>query len=117
MSASLDFFVFYLLNENTLIYYQIINILSISCGISMSFILNAKLNFKVHDNYLSRFMKFYSVGGLGIVISNLLLYILYEQMSVEVVPSKIITIFVVVIVQFTLNSKYSLAAKKCLKNQ
>lgn len=110
ISASIDFLVFYILNTSTPINYLIINIISISFGITNSFFLNAKLNFKVHDNYIKRFAKFYAVGILGIIISNILLLIFHEQIGVSVIISKIVTIFIVVIMQFILNSKYSLAS-------
>lgn len=109
LSASLDFLIFYLLTINTSINYLLINVISISCGITNSFLMNAKLNFKVHDYYVKRFAKFYTIGVLGIIISNALLFVLYEQMQISITFSKVITIFIIVIVQFFLNSKYSLA--------
>lgn len=109
-SASLDFLVFYLLNTYTSINYLIINVISISCGITNSFFLNAKLNFKVHDRYLKRYLKFYTVGILGIIVSNVTLYILHGQMELPVMLSKIATVLLVVVIQFSLNSKYSLAS-------
>lgn len=111
ISASIDFGVFYLLNTHTSMHYMAINVISISCGITNSFFMNAKLNFRVHDNYIKRYIKFYAVGVLGIIISNILLFVLHGQMNISVMISKFITIFIVVIVQFFLNSKYSLASK------
>ena len=109
MGASIDFFVFFLLNTHTAIHYLVINIISISCGITNNFFFNAKLNFKVRDNYFRRYVKFYLVGLFGIIISNVLLFLLQEWLAISIIFSKIVTIFVVVIVQFFLNSKYSLA--------
>lgn len=112
MSASIDFFIFFLLSTHTPLHYLLINVISISCGITNSFFFNARLNFKVYDEYLKRFAKFYTVGLFGIIISNTLLFILYEQMALPIIFSKGITIFLVVFLQFFLNSKYSLAPSR-----
>ncbi len=70
--SSLDFFITVILNEigiNSLIS----NIIGVFTGITVSFFLNAYLNFKQTDKLLERALKFYTVGFLGLLLSLLIL--------------------------------------------
>lgn len=93
-------------------HYLLANVISISIGITNNFIWNAKYNFKATDQLLKRYIKFYSVGLFGMAISSTILTILVSGFNANVLASKAATIFVVFIVQFTLNRKYAFGAVK-----
>ena len=103
--VSLDFFIFYLLNNQLGIYYQYANVISVSLGIANNFVLNAFFNFKMLDKFFSRFLKFYSIGLLGLATSALCLYLMIEILTLETIVAKILTIFIVTAIQYTLNKK------------
>ena len=112
--ATLDFFMFFILNKFFNVYYQYANFISISCGITNNFFLNAYLNFKKTDKILRRYSQFYIIGMLGWLISFGLLHVLIEKLSFNKILSKIITIAVITIIQFFLNK--SLTFRKAKHN-
>ena len=83
--------------------YQWVNLLSVSTGILNNFWLNARFNFKKSDHLLKRFLSFYAVGMFGWLVSAGCLYVLIERMEIRSAIAKIVTIFVVTVLQFTLN--------------
>lgn len=102
-SAGLDFLVFTFLTNFFLVNYIIANIVSVNCGIANSFLFNRRFNFKVRDRALKRFATFYAVGSLGLFVSSILLWLFVEVFILEVIISKIIVIFIITILQFSLN--------------
>ena len=103
----LDFGMFAILTKYFKVYYQFANILSVSLGITNNFLLNAYFNFKLTDNLFVRFMKFYSVGLVGLMLSTVFLFIFIEVMLIEGILAKIVVIGVVAIIQFKLNKIFS----------
>ena len=101
--AGLDFLFFTCLVKIFAINYLAANAVSVTLGITNNFFWNAFLNFKVTDNLIKRFLSFYMVGILGLLISSGMLYFLIEKNHINVIFSKIITIFVITVVQFLLN--------------
>lgn len=79
------------------------NIISTHCGIFCSFILNSYVNFKVSDKLLRRFLSFYAIGLLGLVLSEGMLYLMVNVGDMNKIVAKLITVFVVALVQFFLN--------------
>ena len=110
--ALLDFIVYTILLKAFGMNYLLANALSVTAGITNNFFLNAYLNFKVTDNMFKRFISFYLVGMLGLLISEILLYLLVDIMSMNSIIAKIITIFVITIVQFILNKTITFKKKK-----
>ncbi len=110
--ALLDFIVYTILLKAFGMNYLRANALSVTAGITNNFFLNAYLNFKVTDNMFKRFISFYLVGILGLLISEILLYLLVDIMSMNSIIAKIITIFVITIVQFILNKTITFKKKK-----
>lgn len=108
MSALLDFltfaFLFNVLHINPLVATAI----STSLGIANSFILNARYNFRVHDKLLKRFALFYFVGLAGLLFSVVIIYVLHARIGIDANLAKIISIPIVVLIQYALNSRYSL---------
>lgn len=112
--AGLDLIIYSILVSFTDIDYQIANMISCSCGIINNFFLNYFFNFKTRNRFVIRFLSFYSVGLLGLGISSLMLYLLIERLGINKIFAKILTIFVVTIVQYALNKYISFRkAGKC----
>ena len=101
--VSIDMFLFYILHKQVGIHYQFANIISVSCGITNNFMLNAFFNFKMKDKLIQRFFQFYSIGLFGLLISAGLLYLFIEQFFIQEIVAKLMTVAVVTIVQFNLN--------------
>jgi len=101
--ATLDFLLYTFLINVFSIHYLIANVISTVLGITNNFFLNAFFNFKVSDNLIKRFISFFSIGIFGMIISEFLLYLLIDKYSTNEIIAKIITIFVITIIQFSLN--------------
>ncbi len=101
--VTIDFLVFYFLAHHSQLHYQIANVISVSCGISNNFILNVFFNFKTKDNYFFRFMQFFGIGILGLVISAGLLWLFIDFWHLNELVSKGITIGIITFIQFNLN--------------
>ena len=99
--AGLDFGIYSLLG--LWIPYLWANIISVHCGIFSSFLLNRQFNFKVKDKPTLRFILFYLVGLSGLVISEILVYILGEKLEWNYLIAKLLTVVVVALYQFILN--------------
>lgn len=115
VGVTLDFLVFLFLTSLGL-NYQISNVISVSCGITNNFFLNRHFNFKVKDDVLKRFLKFYSVGVVGIILSAVTLHVLIELLNTNLLVAKGFTIFVVTLVQYTLNKRYSFKKTNLLES-
>jgi putative flippase GtrA len=102
-SAGIDFLTFYALTTFGDVFYLVANIISVSVGISISFILNKKYNFKVNDKVLKRFLIFITVGLTGMLFSSVLLYIFIDMLEMEQIISKFLSIVFVVLIQFFVN--------------
>ncbi len=109
--AFLDFCLFALLTH-FLIYYQYANAISVTFGITNNFFLNAYFNFKVKDRLFKRFISFYAVGMFGLLISAAMLFVLVETLHTNKIIAKILTIFVITIVQFSLNKIITFRVKR-----
>ncbi len=107
LCATVDFLLFTSLMRWTGGDYQLINVVSVCVAISLSFLLNAYLNFKRTDRLFKRFCTFFSVGLLGLLISAIALYILVDLLLLSTTYAKLISIVFVTLVQFTLNRLYS----------
>lgn len=85
--------------------YQLSNSLSYATGTLVSFSLNTKHTFKVKGQLLTRLLVFFAVAALGYLTSVMLLNILVSVFSLDPIGSKIITLPLVVLLQYTLNRK------------
>ena len=100
-ASGLDFAIYSLLILS--INYILANCISVLGGITTSFLLNRKYNFKVKDRTFKRFVTFLSIGLCGMLISNLILYICIDIFDIHKLVSKLLSIVLVVIVQYLLN--------------
>ncbi len=99
----LDFLIFTILCTGFEWHYQLANAIGVTCGICNNFFLNAIFNFKRTDRLFLRFLSFYGVGLTGLAISAALLWLFIDRFSFPVIISKLMIIFIVTLVQFTLN--------------
>ena len=102
--AFLDFIIFvFLIKFIGINHYLMGNCISVTVGITNNFFLNAYLNFKTTDKIFLRFISFYFVGIIGLIISLGILYLMVDIYKYNAVFSKIVTIFVITVIQFLLN--------------
>lgn len=101
-SSGLDFLIYSLL-VSCGVHYIHSNCISVLAGISTSFYLNRKYNFKITDKTTKRFSIFLTVGLLGMLFSNLILYLCIDCMGINSTISKVLSIVLVVFFQFLLN--------------
>jgi putative flippase GtrA len=101
--AGLDFCVYTVLCHYDVMPYLWANVISIHVGIFTSFILNRQINFKVKNKTALRFMSFYTVGLVGLGISELMLYLMVTVGGWNELVCKLISIVVVALIQFILN--------------
>jgi putative flippase GtrA len=101
--VTVDFLLFFFLTRYQGLNYQYANFFSVSSGITNNFILNYNYNFKEKNRFWFRLGSFYFVGVVGLLISSILLNIFIERLFFGKFYAKILTIFFVTIVQFTMN--------------
>lgn len=87
------------------LWYQLANILGYLSGTLVSFFLNRKITFSVHDKLVSRLAIFLGVAVIGFSASALLLWLMVDVMLVDAKIAKLLTLPVVVIIQFSMNRR------------
>jgi len=103
----LDFLVYGQIVRANLLNYQAANAISYASGTMLSFILNARFNFRVTDKIPQRLLCFFLVAFLGWSVSALLLHVFIDVWGCNKYYSKLATLAVVVILQYSLNRKFS----------
>jgi len=106
--SDLTAYYFLMLFDNN---YQLSNLLSYAIGTVVSFFLNTKHTFKVKDRLKVRLMVFIAVAATGYLTSAILLKILVGIANLDSLASKIITLPLIVILQYTLNNKITFRKK------
>jgi HAD superfamily phosphoserine phosphatase-like hydrolase len=81
----------------------IANFVSVNIAIALSFLLNAKFNFKKTDSLGKRAIKFFSVGYFGLLISFAILWLGVDLLHLREVYVKIFSVAIVAAVQYVLN--------------
>ena len=103
ITASLDFLVYSALLLGAGLHHQVANAIGYGCGTALSFLANARLNFKTRDKLWLRFLSFCAVGCLGLAFSAGLLYVLVDRFGFHKLLAKLVTIAGVVLLQYNLN--------------
>jgi putative flippase GtrA len=101
--VTLDFGIYSLLVKTRLLDYQAANAAGYSSGTLLSFILNARFNFRVTDKIPLRLTSFFSIAFLGWLVSAGLLHLLIGRFNFDKYLSKFATLIVVVLLQYNLN--------------
>ena len=99
----LDFTLYSLLLEYSTLGYQAANAIGYAGGTLLSFVFNARFNFRVADRLALRLGCFFGVALLGWLASATLLHLLVEQFQFGKYPAKLVALVVVVILQYHLN--------------
>jgi putative flippase GtrA len=104
MGAFTDFAIFHLALASEL-GYQAANGLGYLAGAIVSFTLNRHFTFAVRDRTGSRLVLFLGVASVGFASSALLLWLLVGVFDVNAYVSKLATLPMVVLLQFSLNRR------------
>jgi putative flippase GtrA len=105
--VTLDFGIFSLLVHSGRLEYQAANAMGYAGGTLLSFILNARFNFRVADKLTLRLASFFGVAFLGWLVSFGLLYLLIGLVGFNKYVSKLAVLAVVVLLQYNLNRRLS----------
>lgn len=84
----------------------VVNFISYAVGTLISFFLNARVNFQVFDKMGARLVNFLTIAAIGAVTSTTLIYLL-TAINISPAIAKILTLPLVLILQYTLNRKFS----------
>jgi putative flippase GtrA len=109
IGVSTDYAIFYLAVTGGL-WYQAANGLGYLSGTLMSFALNRVFTFNLRDRVLQRLGMFLGVAAVGFGASALLLWVLVDGVHLDPRIAKLLTLPVVVAVQFSLNRRFSFNA-------
>jgi len=101
--VGLDFGLYSLLIKFKLLDYQAANAVGYASGTLLSFILNARFNFRVADKFALRLLSFFGVAFLGWLTSAALLNLLIGHYGCDQYFAKFATLVVVVLLQYNLN--------------
>ena len=93
------------------IWYQLANILGYVSGTLVSFFLNRKITFGVRDKVAYRLVMFFGVATVGFSVSAVMLWLMIDHMAIDAKLAKLLTLPVVVIIQFTMNRRLSFGTK------
>ena len=91
--------------------YLFANFVGYGTGTMLSFFINRKLTFIVHNRTLLRLTSFLLIGFIGVMTSSGLLWILVEQLNLFSVLAKILSIPIVFSIQFALNNWVTFRSK------
>lgn len=103
----LDYGAFLVLFNIAGVHEQIANALSTTLGITNNFTLNTLFNFRKRDRLAVRFARFYLVGLAGIGLTFLLLHAFSGRLGVDPNLVKAGSLPLVLVLQYTLNKKWS----------
>jgi len=104
MGVSTDYLV-YFLSLKAGLWYQGANLLGYLAGTLVSFALNRIFTFGMRDRVLQRLALFLGVATLGFGASAIMLWLLVQQLHVDPRIAKLLTLPVVVVLQFGLNRR------------
>jgi len=107
--ATLDFVVFAVLYNLFNLNPLIATAVSTSLGVSNNFILNIRFNFRVRNKLHHRYLLFYSVGIAGLGLSILIIWLLHDIGGMNANWAKLISIPIVVLCQYLINSRITLS--------
>lgn len=111
-ALAVDLGIFFFLTMTTSLDPLVANIISIFSAMTVSFVLNAWLNFKTTDAIASRFASFFAVNLIGLAVSFFILYFLNKVLDINEQIAKLATLPFVFIVQYLLNKKFTFAEVK-----
>ncbi len=106
-AAAVDLFVYLFLFNVMHVAAVTSTVISISLATIIGFVLNALINFQVSNRLLLRFFSYAAVSGVGMLISSVMLYVFHELQGFDGNIIKIISLPIIFLVQYFLNSRIS----------
>lgn len=88
------------------------NAISTGTALIYSFLVNSFVNFKVWNRILLRFLSFSLVSTCGFLVSTAMLLVFTESMGFDALLIKVLSLPVVLVVQFLLNSRITFATNQ-----
>jgi putative flippase GtrA len=85
--------------------YQVANVAGYLAGTVLSFFLNRRITFGVRTQMMRRLAIFLGVAAVGFSVSAALLWLLVHVMAMDARIAKLLTLPVVVLIQYTLNRR------------
>lgn len=79
------------------------NCISVFLGISLSFVLNSKFNFKKTQRIIIKFIYFFSICFIGLMIGSAIFEILYAEIGLMKFLAKLISVVSAGILQYLFN--------------
>lgn len=104
-SASMDTISFAFMSDFINVYVS--NFISINIGILISFILNTFLNFRKTTLIRKRFVKFFIVGYIGLLISMAIVWGGLNVIPAHKILVKIVSVIIVALIQYVLNKFFT----------
>lgn len=92
------------------LWYQSANALGYLGGTLLSFTLNRIITFRQRDRVLQRLALFLGVAAVGYTASAVVLWLLVQQAGLDARLSKLLTLPMVVVLQFALNRRFTFQA-------
>lgn len=111
MGVSTDYAVFYL-SVTAGLWYQGANLLGYLAGTLVSFALNRVFTFGMRDRTMQRLAMFLGVAAVGFAASAALLWLLVQGFHLDARVAKLLTLPMVVVLQFTLNRRLTFQAAR-----
>jgi len=100
-----DFLLYYVVFQFLGLHYQIANAVAFAGGNTHNFLLNAHFNFKRTDQIFERYLKYLSVGLIGLGVSAFLLFIFIDVLQIHYMVAKSLTLMIITLSQFLFNKK------------
>lgn len=86
---------------------NISHIISSIIAITNNFILNSYFTFKVTDHKIKRFLSFFGIAAVGLVVSTILLSFFIEIAGLSDLFAKLIAVGIVAVLQFGFNKFFT----------
>ena len=113
VAALIDTGLLFVLTEFLGIYYLVSSVVSYLCGMITNYSLNKVFNFKDKSPKIAQqFVLFAFVAIIGLILNQIILFILVENIHVWYIFAKIISLFVVVIWSFFGHKKITFSLLK-----
>lgn len=102
-AATLDYAVFYVLHNYVDVIAELSTAMSTSIAVVYAFTLNVRYNFKIKTHLFKRFVSYFAVSLVGMLIGIGLIYFFGTRGSFDPNIIKIVSLPIVFVVQFALN--------------
>lgn len=103
IATILDMSILYILSDVFTLDLVISNLISVFAGISLSFFLNSKYNFKNTDKLGIKFLYFASVCLIGMFVGSTIFVFLYEKLEIYKFIAKSLSVILAGILQYLFN--------------